>query len=202
VALLEVLAGSPPSARELLIRHQRILGLSRLENVWLRWQDWFADVEESHTSLGSLVFFRSPEPGRSWITAAACVLDSAAIMLSGVDMPPSPEAQICIRAGYVSLRRIADFFTIHYDPDPQPTDPISIKREEFDAVLDDLALEGIPVRRDREWAWQSYVGWRVNFDTVVRALSALTMAPWAPWSSDRALPFRSVPIFRRGDDDL
>lgn len=203
VALLEPLAGSPPSVREMLVRHQRILGLRRLEAVWSRWQDWFADVEETHTSLGALAFFRSPVPGRSWITAAGCVMDCAAIMLSCVDVPPSAEAQVCIRAGYVALRRIADFFSIPYDPDPQPTDPISIKREEFDALLDDLALEGVPLRRDREWAWQSYVGWRVNYDTVVRALSALTMAPWAPWSSDRALPFRAVPVFRRGrDDDL
>jgi hypothetical protein len=39
---------------------------------------------------------------------------------------------LCIRAGYLALRRIADFFGISYEPNPRPTDPISIAREEFD----------------------------------------------------------------------
>lgn len=197
VALLETDAGTPPSAREMLIRTFRINGMARLDSVWRRWQDWFADVEESHTSIGALVFFRSPQPGRSWLTAAACVLDTAAITLACLDLPPSAEAQICIRSGFVALRRLADFFGIRYDPDPQPTDPISIKRDEFDALWQDLADERLPLKRDREQAWRDYCGWRVNYDTVVLALAALTMAPWAPWSSDRALPFRYVRVFGR-----
>jgi hypothetical protein len=195
VALLETDAGTPPSVREMLTRHHRINGLGRLDSVWSRWQEWFADIEESHTSIAALVFFRSPQPGRSWITAAACVLDSASITLSCLDLPPSAEAQICIRSGFVALRRLADFFGIDYDPDPQPTDPISIRREEFDALWDDFAEEQLPLKPDREQAWRAFAGWRVNYDTVVRALASLTMAPWAPWSSDRAVPLRSASVF-------
>jgi hypothetical protein len=197
VALLETDAGTPPSAREMLLRAARIQGLDRLELVWRRWQEWFADIEESHTSIGALVFFRSPQPGRSWVTAAACILDTAAITLACLDRPPSAEAQICIRSGYVALRRLADFFSIRYDPDPQPEDPISIKREEFDALWEDLAHGGMELKSDREQAWHDYSGWRVNYDTVVCELAALTMAPWAPWSSDRAVPYHNVRVFRR-----
>jgi hypothetical protein len=35
-------------------------------------------------------------------------------------------------------------------------------------------------------AWRGFAGWRVNYDTVLLALAALTMAPEAPWSSDHS----------------
>ena len=60
VSLLEGRAGSPPNAVEMLLRFNRIHGLDQLTHEWETWEAWFADVEESHTSLSPLVFFRSP----------------------------------------------------------------------------------------------------------------------------------------------
>jgi len=58
VNLLEVRAGSPPSSVEMLLRFNRIHGLERLAEYWSNWEIWFADLEESHTTLPALVFFR------------------------------------------------------------------------------------------------------------------------------------------------
>jgi hypothetical protein len=131
------------------------------------------------------------------VTAAGCVLDTAAIDLSCLDSPASPEAQLCIRAGFVALRRIADFFNIAYDPDPRPDAPISIRREEFDKLWTALKQQKVRLKRDQEQAWRDYAGWRVNYDQVIRALAALTMAPEAPWSGDRALPFKFTPLVQQ-----
>jgi hypothetical protein len=187
VTLLEVRAGSPPSAAEMITRYQRIHGLNRLLDVWTHWEQWFADIEESHTSLAMLSFFRSPRPNRSWITAAGAVLDTAAFVQSALDVPSEAQAALCIRAGFLALRHVADFFLIPYNPDPKPDDPISISRLEFNAVLDQLQGAGVPLKADRDKAWKDFRGWRVNYDTVLLALAALTMAPYAPWSSDRSL---------------
>jgi hypothetical protein len=195
VAMLEVRAGSPPSGVELLTRIYSNRGdIHALKTVWTRWEEWFAEIEESHTSLVALVFFRSPMPDRHWITAAGAVLDAAALLDSTVDEARQVESVLCIRAGYVSLRRIADFFgNIPYDPDPAPDDPISIAREEFDEACDELAAAGIPLR-DRDEAWRHFQGWRVNYDRVLVGLARLTSAPYAPWSSDRTLSdMRDVP---------
>jgi hypothetical protein len=190
VAGLDVRAGSPPSASELLIRHARIEGLDHLEDVWRTWEAWFTDIEETHTSIPAIVFFRSPDPKRSWVTAAGAVLDSASITASTVDLERPVEAQLCIRAGYIALRKISDFFGIPYDPDPRwPDQPISIMKSEFDEVYDELAREGVPLKPDRERAWKDFAGWRVNYDAVLLALAALTVAPPAKWSSDRLLVF-------------
>ena len=118
VNLLAVRAGSPPSAPEMLLRFHRIGQLEQINETWITWEKWFAELEESHTSLSPLVFFRSPSPNQSWVTASGAVLDAAAIYLSALDLPSSPEAMLCIRAGFLSLRRIADLFRITYEKDP------------------------------------------------------------------------------------
>jgi hypothetical protein len=185
VSLLEVRAGDPPSAVEMLLRFNRIHGLSRLSETWRTWENWFADLQESHTSLSMLVFFRSPRPKHSWITASGAVLDAAALTLSTLDIPHDFQADLCLRAGYLALRHIADFFNVPYNPKPHAGDPISITRAEFDAAYDQLLSQDLPVKYNRDQAWRDYAGWRVNYDQVLLALAELTMAPQAPWSSDR-----------------
>ena len=186
VAMLEVRAGSPPSAVEMIERYHRIHGLSELHQEWQTWEEWFAEVEESHTSLDALAFFRSPRPERSWITAAGAVLDAAALSRSVIDMPRDAQADLCLRAGYIALRQIADYFRLPYPADPHyPQVDISISRQEFDAACDDLGKQGVPIKADRDQAWQDFAGWRVNYDATLVGLAGLVMAPEAPWSSDR-----------------
>jgi len=187
VAMLEVRAGSPPSAVEMIARYQRLHSLEALLEVWRNWEIWFSEIEETHTSLAPLVFFRSPKPDRSWITAAGAVLDAAAMTASTLDIPRQTQADLCIRAGYLALRSIAEFFRIPFDPNPQRGDPISISKEEFFEAYAELIRLGIPVKADREQCWEDFAGWRVNYDRVLLELAALTMAPYAPWSSDRGI---------------
>jgi hypothetical protein len=99
-----------------------------------------------------------------------------------------------IRAGFEALRDIADFYSIGYDPDPAPTDPVSVTRDEFLLVYDELVSNGVPVRPDRQAAWLAFQGWRVNYDAVLTGLAGLTMAPRADWISDRSVAFRYPPL--------
>ena len=100
VAMVAIMAGEPPSAVEMLERFHLIRGLDSLEEeVWKPWLAWFVDIEESHTSFAGLPFFRSPQPDRSWITAAGVVLDAAAIYASSLDVPRSPAAELSMRSG-------------------------------------------------------------------------------------------------------
>ncbi len=187
VTALDVRAGTPPTAAAMLERYARIDGLGRLDDFWAVWEAWFADIEETHSSQPALVFFRSPHPKRSWVTAAGAVLDAASLKASSVE-GQHVEAQLCIRAGYLALRRVADFFGIMYDSDPDPADPIAVTKEEFDEVYDRLAEAGVPLKSDREQCWRDFAGWRVNYDSVLLSLASLIMAPYAPWSSDRSMP--------------
>jgi hypothetical protein len=70
-----------------------------------------------------------------------------------------------------------------------------VKREEYDAVIKKLEEAGLPIKADREKAWNDFAGWRVNYDRVLLVLCSLVMAPLTPWSSDRAPKFRNPPLF-------
>jgi hypothetical protein len=196
VARLATRAGDPPSSIELIQRHHLLARLDALDDIWDDWESWFADIEETHSSQPSLVFFRSISHERSWITSAGVVLDAAAFRASTLRLPRNPQAELCLRAGSLSLRRIARYFDIPFDPHPAPTDPISVTREEFLEAYETLASEGVPVRPDRERCWRDWAGWRVNYDAPLVALAGLTMAPYAAWSSDRSLRPRT-PRLRR-----
>jgi hypothetical protein len=190
VSQLDVRAGTPATPVALFRRAKLIGWIEHLDGFWLDWERWFTEVEESHTSYLALPFFRSPHHGRSWITAAGAVLDTAALRASAIDLPRSWQAELCLRAGYLALRRIAGAFGIRVDLDPAPTDPISITRDEFDQVLAQLTEVGVPLKSDRDQAWRDFAGWRVNYDTALLTLCGLLMAPVSPWSSDRSINYR------------
>ena len=195
VNMLEVRAGSPPSALEMLLRFNRIHGLDKLGDYWKTWEAWFADIEESHTTLPALVFFRSPRAENSWVTASGTVLDAASITLSSIDIPYEASAALCIRAGFLAFRRIANYFDIPNPQEPHyPEAPICVERGEFDSVLDQLAAAGLPIKTDREQAWRDFAGWRVNYDRSLILLCGLVMAPKATWSSDRMPEFILPPM--------
>ena len=196
VNMLEVRAGSPPSALEMLLRFHRNHGLDKLADYWRTWEAWFADIEESHTTLPALIFFRSPRAENSWVTAAGTVLDAASITLSAIEIPYEVSAALCIRAGFLAFRRVANYFDLPNPQDPHyPSTPICIERREFEAVIDQLAAAGLPIKTDREQAWRDFAGWRVNYDRALILLCGLVMAPPASWSSDRLPEFVLPPFF-------
>ncbi|MBV9413020.1 MAG: hypothetical protein JO148_15615 [Acidimicrobiia bacterium] len=198
VTLLETRAGNPPSVDQMLRRFYVIHGLDQLGPQFALWEEWFADVEETHTSYPALVNFRSPLPRRNWLTSAGAVLDSASFAASTLDQPREPRAELCIRAGYLCLRRVAKTFGIVFNANPSADDPISVTREEYDEVYDQLLSDGLPLKADRDQAWRDFAGWRVNYDDVLVPLARLILAPEAPWSSDREnFPMPRVRVRRR-----
>jgi hypothetical protein len=207
VSKVEVRAGRPPSGIYLIQLAWTVGRMEILKTLWPEWENWFVEVDETHTSFPPLVFFRSGHPDESWVTSAGTILDAASLYVSSVDVPRTPEPEFMIRAGYLCLRHIAAFFWIPVPDDPAPTDPIFIERSEFDAAYDRLAGGGVPMKPDRDQCWRDFAGWRVNYDAALIGLAKLTMAPPAPWSSDRypdrhylppALPWLTGRLARRG----
>ncbi len=198
VAYMATRAGTPPRAVELLQRAHLIGSFEALDPLWDRFHFWFAEIEETHTSLPLLNFFRSPSPEHSWVTASGAVLDAAALLNSTVDAGWHPMAGLCIRSGFVSLRAVADYFGIDHPADPAPDDPITISRGEWEEACRELESVGVPLRADRDQAWRDFAGWRVNYDTVLVTLAGFLVAPYAAWSSDRSVRHRVRVVPWRG----
>lgn len=187
VTRLEYYAGVPFSAVE-MIRRLNFIGTlydnERTIEFMKEWEIWFAQLDESHTTLAPMNFFRSPKPGRSWLVAAGTVLDGGSLIAAVVDVDAPRSGGVMIRSGFMALRSIADFFRLEYDHDPSPDDPISVTRDEFDEACVKLEAAGIRLKPDRDQAWRDFQGWRVNYDYVLRTLASITHAPYAPWISD------------------
>src|SRR5262249_11129086 len=84
---LSIRAGTPPTVAEFLVRAHLTGFLLEMDGFWSAWMAWFTEVQETHTSYGALVFFRSPHPHRNWVTAAGAVLDTASVRASVLDIP-------------------------------------------------------------------------------------------------------------------
>jgi hypothetical protein len=184
VSKMSLRFGTPPSGVGLIMRMQNVNRLDLFEDMWQRFEDWFVDMEETHTSLAPLNFFRSSQPYQSWLTTAGTILDGTALFLAAIDFPATAQAPICMRAGYIALRHIGDFFGIQYELKPTFNDPISISRAQFDHALTQLQASNVPLKSDHDQAWRDFRGWRVNYDTVLRELVKVIGVPPAPWIND------------------
>lgn len=187
VSAWETRAGSPPWAITMIERAFLLDRMDAMREIWMEWERWFVQLEETHTSLSAVIFFRSQRPNRSWITAAGSVLDAASFVRAAVNIEPDAHADLMIRAGYLALHYIIEPYGVPLKRDPHfPDDQISIARAEFDDAFTHLLEMGVPMRPDRDQAWQDFAGWRVNYDAPLLMLCDLVMAPEAPWSSDRS----------------
>jgi hypothetical protein len=181
VSRLTVRAGIPATPWGVLEIAASVDSYDRLDELWREWEQWFIDVGETHTTLIILNFYRSPNPKQTWIGSLVSVLDAAALFQAAVDAEPSPTAGLCIRAGWLTLRRISDYFEVPYPTDFRHKIPVSITREEFDIVLDRLVRSGVPILSDRDAAWRDFSGWRMNYDAMVEAFYDLFTCPRTDW---------------------
>jgi hypothetical protein len=178
-------AGSPAWGPEILWRHQRIGILDSLPGFYEHWETWCADVAETHSSYPMLIYFRSPDPLRSWLTALLAVLDSAALYNAlSPDAAPS-EARLCLRMGFTTLRTLAEVLVLPFDPDPRPDADIRLSFEEYMRGVQRLTDIGFPMERSGEDGWLHFRGWRVNYEEVALALADTTSATPGPWAGTR-----------------
>ena len=85
VSLLDARAGSPPSAAKMLVRGCQGQDDDQLGRLLREWEQWSAELLESHLSYPILAYFRSQHENQSWVAALAAVLDACALVLAGLD---------------------------------------------------------------------------------------------------------------------
>src|SRR5580658_2047488 len=113
ITMLDSRAGVPSWGPELLARTHYGLGsgvsaVGELPDLFEAWEEWSADVSESHTTYVPLVWFRSPRPLSSWVTSQLAVLDAAALYLALLPNASGLlQARLCLRGGFTCLGTIA-----------------------------------------------------------------------------------------------
>ena len=182
----------------------RCSAVGELPELFEAWEQWSADVSESHTTYVPLIWFRSPRQLSSWVTAQLAVLDAAALYLA---LLPSVsgriQARLCLRGGFTCLANIARVIGIPIPLDADRRDGISLSYADFVEAIERLRRVDFPVERPVEDVWTDFLGWRVNYEAAAYALAFATDAPPALWSGPAAARDRGdcpspAPDGRRG----
>src|SRR6202046_3408987 len=191
ITMLDSRAGVPSWGPELLARTHYGLGsgvsaVGELPALFDSWEQWSADVSESHTTYVPLIWFRSPRPLSSWVTAQLAILDAAALYLA---LRPKEsdviQARLCLRGGFTCLGNIARAIGIPIPFDADPNDGISLSYNDFTEAIERLRKVDYPIERPIEDAWTDFLGWRVNYEAAAYALALTIDAPPALWSGPR-----------------
>jgi hypothetical protein len=185
VTLLDSSSGSPPWGPEILARHALIDNLDHLADLYRSWEEWAADIAESHTSYTTLLYFRSPEPRTSWTIALLACMDAAAMQLSLNPLTAPASARPFLRMGVVCMRSLSRVTGYVFSADPHPDDPIDLTFEDFQFGVRRVQAVGWEIERSAPEAWPHFRGWRVNYESMAYHLASLVDAPPGPWSGTR-----------------
>ena len=183
VAQLELRAGVPATPHGLVQWLGHDHDFLNDDDQWLAWEQWLVELDESHTSLPVLAFFRSPQAGRSWVLAAGLILDAANLIFSALDVPRSRQVELTFTAGVLTLNRIHRFFDRKSGTEPaelrtpEEMEATIPGRAEFAEAWQALRAAGLPLRPDEELAWQHYSERRVRYEPSLKFLGALLMTP-------------------------
>src|SRR5712691_5993934 len=110
ISMLDARAGTPPTAVELLRRHQEAQSMGSLDQLLRDWESWAADLLESHLSYPVLCFFRSQHDNQSWLAALSTVLDACSLVMVGIDGTPKWQAQLTFKMARHTIVDIAQIF--------------------------------------------------------------------------------------------
>jgi hypothetical protein len=192
VATLAMHVGTPPTGVSILSRYAGADGASRFESLMNDWSGWFVALAESHNALAGIVFARSPQPQRSWVTTGGAVLDAAALALTALDPPLAAGAEPCLTAGSQALSQILEGVHLQPADHHRNASALHVTPADFDAACAMFAAAGLPLAADRAAAWSAFAKLRGEYDAPLVALCRLTRAPSAPWSS--AHPAARLPL--------
>jgi hypothetical protein len=109
------------------------------------------------------------------------MMDSAALYHAVSPSQTPNEARLCLSMGIRCLRSMALALHIDYDGDPLPSAGTRLTKEEFERGFRRLRGVDWPTERDLDESWRNFQGWRVNYEPILDAVTALIMPPPAPW---------------------
>ena len=150
MTLLATRAGTPAWGPEVLARHHWFRIMGELPGALWHLGALGAEVSESHSNYPSLMWFRSPVPTRSWLTALTSMLDAAALHDATCPQSAPRQARTCLQMGTDCLRSLARTSRIAHDADPLPTAPIRLSyanSPRATSVCSAWGSRGAPARR-------------------------------------------------------
>jgi hypothetical protein len=142
ISLLDARAGSPPSAAQFLLRMARACHGAGVDPFLAEWERWSAELLESHLSFPVLSYYRSQHDNQSWLAALTAVLDTCAVLITGVkDLDPSQALLTFAMARHA----VVDLALVFHTP-PQPPQPERLPPDRLAHLRQQLREAGLVPR--------------------------------------------------------
>ncbi|MBV9308399.1 MAG: two pore domain potassium channel family protein [Acidobacteriaceae bacterium] len=110
VIQLDARAGSPPAASALLCRHNDFEAMPELSDLLKEWEQWCAELVESHLSYPMLSYYRSQHDNQSWLAALTAILDTCALLLTGFSGVRTFQARVTFATGRLAAVELCRVF--------------------------------------------------------------------------------------------
>ena len=178
VVTLSAIAKSPPSSIVLLETHARLGLVDELPALFRDWEEWTAEVLDSHVSYPLLGYFRSSHDNVSWISSLGAVLDAAALVLTTIRNVPRGHAKITVRVGAHLVEDISNNLRLAGDGS-------GVDEAQFDEVYQRLARAGYELEPEGE-AWRAFARARASYAGRLQALADYWATPATVWVGERA----------------
>jgi len=179
VAQLAPRAGTPPAAGALIVRSGRRGGWPDLDAYLAEWEDWAAELMETHLSYPALAYFRSQHVGQNWLAALTTVIDACAFAIAAApDETDVESAEITLSIGRHALADVS----LVLRAKPGRFDPPRLGSEDFAALWQLAAESGLDLRAKKE-VEARLSELRCGYEPLVAGLSrALELKPpsWLP----------------------
>jgi len=190
ISKLDSRAGSPPVGVLLLQGYQHNRGADELREQLLDWEQWSAELLESHLSYPVLAYYRSQHEHQSWLAALTAVMDMSAILLAGVEGVDSRQAELTFAMVRHTVVDIAAVFNL---PPKKPL-PERLDNEGFRALQTMLVSAGLRFAL-AEGAGQRFEKLRESYEPYIHSLAdyfKLSLPPWIP-DADRIADWQTSP---------
>jgi hypothetical protein len=171
---LDLPSGERITPAGLVISQAPDADLVALGRFFAGWEQWMAEVLESHTSYPMLAFFRSQHRGQSWITALGVVLDAATFTVASVPGTEVREPFFAYRRGRRAVEEIAARV------EPPPVVDTFVNREAFEYAYGLASAAGLPLRPFEE-AFARLAALREGYGERMQALFDHLVAPPGFW---------------------
>jgi hypothetical protein len=181
VSQLATRAGSPPAAGVILLRAAGRERWRELEQDLHAWEEWAADLMETHLSYPTLGFYRSQHLGQNWLAALTAMVDVAAFVTAVEADGQVEPAELTFAIGQHALADLAHQYHI------KPGEANRLSESDFDELYGEIARAlSRPV--GREEAYQRLSELRRAYEPKAQGLSewlALDLPPWLPADVER-----------------
>ena len=176
ISMLDEWAGSPPSAGELLRRLGRWGDVGAVSAFLGRWEEWAADLLESHISYPILAGFRSQHGNQSWVAGLTTILDACALVISSVEGVPQRAAHLT----FAMARHVAvDLCQVLGSP-PEAPENDRLPRAELARLRTILRDAGVSIREDQASA-AALDDLRAMYEPYVNSLADFLLLPLPNW---------------------